>query len=396
MVAVAYGGLRSLGLQRSQRTIVLAILGLLGLARSFFLPFRDLQIPFAIADWWLWFGAALISLLAATVAGLKWPSLAYSLSLLDVCALGAFVASGLEFFSWELQGQAAGTPVVAALFVYVAIGFFVFSEFKQSQLVQRPSGLVTGEILVTTGAVCGLLRAIATGGTVDRIAVLSIVSGAGLIAWLVPSFLKEKEEHRIVRKQLEVGEAVVPEYTGPSDECPEPHHWSMYDSMTAEVEVLDLLRSIVRALKPKLVVETGTFTGLSSLVIAQGLKENGFGKLITAEFDQTVYEKACARFAASPLAPLIDCRRASSLEIEVDQTIDLLFCDSDLDIRENEVRHFLHRLNPCGLILMHDAGSRFRVVREAAFRLEREGLISVVMVSTPRGLVIAQKREGRY
>jgi hypothetical protein len=34
-------------------------------------------------------------------------------------------------------------------------------------------------------------------------------------------------------------------------------------------------------------------------------------------------------------------------------------------------------------------------VREAALRLESEGLVSVVLLPTPRGLVIAQKREGR-
>jgi hypothetical protein len=34
-------------------------------------------------------------------------------------------------------------------------------------------------------------------------------------------------------------------------------------------------------------------------------------------------------------------------------------------------------------------------VREAMLGLEREGLISTVLLSTPRGLAIAQKREGR-
>jgi len=33
------------------------------------------------------------------------------------------------------------------------------------------------------------------------------------------------------------------------------------------------------------------------------------------------------------------------------------------------------------------------VVRDAAFRME--GLISIVTLSTPRGLLIAQKRDGR-
>jgi len=34
-------------------------------------------------------------------------------------------------------------------------------------------------------------------------------------------------------------------------------------------------------------------------------------------------------------------------------------------------------------------------VREAALKMERDGLISVVLLPTPRGLVVAQKREGR-
>jgi len=36
-----------------------------------------------------------------------------------------------------------------------------------------------------------------------------------------------------------------------------------------------------------------------------------------------------------------------------------------------------------------------KTVREAALRMEGEGLLSVVMLPTPRGLVVAQKREGR-
>jgi len=36
-----------------------------------------------------------------------------------------------------------------------------------------------------------------------------------------------------------------------------------------------------------------------------------------------------------------------------------------------------------------------KIVREAAFKLEQDGLISVVLLATPRGLVVAQKREGR-
>jgi predicted O-methyltransferase YrrM len=147
--------------------------------------------------------------------------------------------------------------------------------------------------------------------------------------------------------------------------------------------------------KPNLVVETGTFMGVSTLAIAQGLKQNGFGRVITVEFDPKVFAKAKERIDASGLAPWIDARNQSGLDLQVECAIDLLFSDSDIHLREREVRHFLPQLSPTSLILIHDASSLQKVVREAALRLEAEGLISVVLVPTPRGLVVAQKRSDR-
>ncbi len=169
----------------------------------------------------------------------------------------------------------------------------------------------------------------------------------------------------------------------------------MYDSMTAEAEVLEFLRTLVTTVKPELIVETGTFSGISTLWIAEGLKRNGRGKIITCEFDPVVYAKAKSRIQESGLADWIECRNESSLDMKIEGTIDLFFSDSDMPIREQEVRRYLPQINPFGLIVMHDASSHLKVVREAALKLEREGLISSVLLSTPRGLVVAQKREGR-
>ena len=207
---------------------------------------------------------------------------------------------------------------------------------------------------------------------------------------------KEKNEHKIVREVTRRGADVLqPEYHRPTSECPEPRRWSMYDSMTAEVEVLEFLRCMVTTAKPKLIVETGTFMGISTLWLAQGVKENGFGRIVTCEFDEKVFASARQRIESSGLASWIELRRQSSLETKIDGTIDLLFSDSDMPVREQEVRRFLPQMNPHGIILMHDASSHLRVVREAALKLESEGLISVVLLPTPRGLVVAQKREGR-
>lgn len=208
-------------------------------------------------------------------------------------------------------------------------------------------------------------------------------------------FRKEKQEHRILRQIARSGDQLQPEYHRPTPECPHPERWSMYDSMTAEVEVLEFLRTLVTTTKPELIVETGTFSGLSTLWMAEGLKQNGRGRIVTCEFDPVVFAKAKERFDSSELKDWIDLRNQSSLELKVDGQIDLLFSDSDMPVREQEVRRFLPQMNPYGLILMHDASSHLKVVREAALKLEKEGLISVVLLPTPRGLVVAQKRSGR-
>lgn len=189
--------------------------------------------------------------------------------------------------------------------------------------------------------------------------------------------------------------ALLPEYHRATAECPHPERWRMYDSMTAEAEVLEFLRVLVTTAKPELIVETGSFLGVSTLWMAEGLKANGRGRIISCEFDPVVFAKAQEKVAASGLAEWIELRNESSLEMRVEGTIDLLFSDSDMPIRAAEVRRFLPQVRPTGLVLLHDASSHLKVVREAAKELEAEGLLSCVFLPTPRGLVVAQRREGR-
>jgi predicted O-methyltransferase YrrM len=211
----------------------------------------------------------------------------------------------------------------------------------------------------------------------------------------VPLFRRKpklKQEHKIMQQAEQAAGALLPEYHRATAECPHPERWSMYDSMTAEYEVLEFLRTLVTTLKPDLVVETGSFLGVSTQWIAEGLDRNGFGRVVSCEYDPLVFAKAQEKIAASPLRSRIELRNESSLEMTVHGTIDLLFSDSDMPVREQEVMRFLPQMNPNGLILMHDASSHLKVVREAALSLERKGLLSVLLLPTPRGLVIAQPR----
>ena len=185
---------------------------------------------------------------------------------------------------------------------------------------------------------------------------------------------------------------LLPEYHRATPECAHPERWSMIDSMTAEVEVLELLATLVTTLKPELVVETGSFLGVSTEWIARGLERNGRGRVISCEFDPVVFAKAQARLAGSPLLPWMELRNESSLQMKVEGTIDMLFSDSDPGLREAEVKRFLPQMSPNGLILIHDASTHQKTVREAALTMEREGLLSILLLPTPRGLVLAQPR----
>jgi predicted O-methyltransferase YrrM len=206
---------------------------------------------------------------------------------------------------------------------------------------------------------------------------------------------KLKQEHKVMLQAERAGGALLPEYHRATPECPHPERWHMYDSMTAEAEVLEFLRTMVTTLKPALIVETGSFLGVSTLWMAEGMRSNGFGKIISCEFDSVVFEKAKEKIAASGLAKYIELRNESSLEMKVEGMIDILFSDSDMPIRSAEVKRYLPQIRSTGLILMHDASSHLKVVRDAAFALEAEGLVSCIFLPTPRGLVLAQKREGR-
>jgi predicted O-methyltransferase YrrM/uncharacterized MnhB-related membrane protein len=291
--------------------------------------------------------------------------------------------------TWE----AAAAGILAA---------FLWGEGRRQLQFQRPAGIVLGEWLILAAGyqliettVFGDRPRVPHGAVAIAVCGLAILVGGVAIAIIVPRFVKRHEGHHILDRVSEQEDFVQAEYVGATPECPHPEWWRMVDSQSSELEVLDFLKSIVTTTKPRLIVETGTFIGYSAIKMAEGLRTNGFGKLITIEFDPEIFAKAKERIDASGLGDWIEYRNASSLETPIEGTIDIFFSDSHLTIREQEIRRFLPQIDARGLILVHDASSHFKVVREAALRLEQEGLISVVLLSTPRGLAIAQKRAGR-
>ncbi len=91
-------------------------------------------------------------------------------------------------------------------------------------------------------------------------------------------------------------------------------------------QVLTMLSKMIR---PKNILEIGTFTGYSAICLAKGLTKNG--KLITIEINDELENFAAKYFEMARLEDCIEQRIGSAIEIipTLDQTFDLVFIDAD-------------------------------------------------------------------
>jgi len=92
-----------------------------------------------------------------------------------------------------------------------------------------------------------------------------------------------------------------------------------------------VLSMISHMIRPKRILELGTFTGYSALCLAEGLAEGG--KLVTIEHNDELEETIRRNFARSPLGEKIDLLIGDAKELlhrplMVD-TYDLVFIDAD-------------------------------------------------------------------
>jgi caffeoyl-CoA O-methyltransferase len=98
-----------------------------------------------------------------------------------------------------------------------------------------------------------------------------------------------------------------------------------------------LLQMLVRFVKAKSILEIGTFTGYSSLVMAEALPEDG--KLVTCDIDTEVTEIARKYWNRSPHGRKIELKLGPALETlkTIDGTFDLIFIDAD---KENYINYW--------------------------------------------------------
>ncbi|HEU4976859.1 MAG TPA: O-methyltransferase [Baekduia sp.] len=124
-----------------------------------------------------------------------------------------------------------------------------------------------------------------------------------------------------------------------------------YPSMLSGPVVGRLLETLVFALRPRLVVEVGTYAGFSALAMAGALPPGG--RIVTCEIDDAHADYAQRAFDASPLGDRIELRRGPALETlaALDGPFDLVFIDADKTGYPDYYEASLAKLSPNGLIV---------------------------------------------
>ncbi len=113
-----------------------------------------------------------------------------------------------------------------------------------------------------------------------------------------------------------------------------------------------LLKLLVRMLRPRLVVEVGTFTGYSALSMAEALEPGA--RLITCEINPAAERLARAAFAASPHGSKIELRMGPALASlrALREPVDFSFIDADKTGYPDYYEALVERTRPGGVIVL--------------------------------------------
>lgn len=161
---------------------------------------------------------------------------------------------------------------------------------------------------------------------------------------------------------MKITEYLVEKSNGLLKIQPEINDWTnrgyqMFNTGSVEVEVAEFLYGLVRMLKPGRILDTGTHYGISALYMGQALKDNGEnGIVISLEHDRTYAEKAQELWGnAGLLNKQIFCEIGNSLDFDFkDDPYDLMFLDTEPQIRFQELVKFYPHLKEGGFVFLHD------------------------------------------
>ena len=111
------------------------------------------------------------------------------------------------------------------------------------------------------------------------------------------------------------------------------------------------LAMIAHLIRPRRVLEIGTYTGYSALCLAEGLTDDG--RLITIDHNEEIETVARSHWRQSPLNSKIDLRIGNAADIipTLSDTFDLVFIDADKRSNAPYFDLIIDKLRPGGVVL---------------------------------------------
>lgn len=164
--------------------------------------------------------------------------------------------------------------------------------------------------------------------------------------------------------------------------------------------VLSLLSKIIR---PKMVLEIGTYTGYSALCLAEGLPSDG--QLHTIEINEELQSLQKSYFDQSPYRQQIFQHTGDALEIvpEMEAIFDLVFIDAG---KTDYNSHFENALSKCkdGSVILSDnvlwsgkvttkaneADKVTKALQEYNFKLKKDPRVETVILPVRDGLTLSR------
>ncbi len=112
-----------------------------------------------------------------------------------------------------------------------------------------------------------------------------------------------------------------------------------------------LLSMMSHMIRPKRILEIGTYTGYSAICMAEGLADGG--KLITLDINEELEAMVRDYFDKAGLGESIDYRIGNAMDLipEIDEEFDLVFIDADKKNYTNYFNLVFEKVRPGGFII---------------------------------------------